>query len=492
MKKRKLLFLFLGGVAAFVLAGCGQNGGTAPVSELKEEAGIPEDEQEDAEDNEEVESAETDDVLQGEITYSMINIGDTGTDIKASIKMLTNRTDMMLDDYTGKTYKEYVEDFNKIYPNITVNIEAITDYAEDSMLRLQGGDWGDIMLIPTVDSVEFENYFVPFGTVEEMKECIRFADDKQYNGIVYGVPTTGDAFGVLYNKRIFKDAGITELPKTPEEFLKDLKLIKDNTDAIPLYTNYSAGWTMSGQWDPYISGSATGDPEYENRKLLHTSNPFSDPGDGTHAYNIFKILYEATMEGLIEDDYTTTDWEGSKGMLNRGEIGTMVLGSWAFAQMQSAGDHPEDVGYMSFPITVNGKQYASAFANYSFGINKNSSDENILASMIFVKWMTEESGFAYNEGGMPISLKETEFPEVYKSFEGIEFVSNAPPVAGEENLKATLNADSELNINNGGDARVQAIIEHASAGDMTFDEIMEEWNAAWTEAQEDNDVEILY
>ena len=32
-------------------------------------------------------------------------------------------------------------------------------------------------------------------------------------------------------------------------------------------------------------------------------------------------------DGLIEDDYTTTDWEGCKGMLNRGEIGCMVLGS---------------------------------------------------------------------------------------------------------------------------------------------------------------------
>ena len=53
-----------------------------------------------------------------------------------------------------------------------------------------------------------------------------------------------------------------------------------------------------------------------------------------------------------------------------------------------------------------------------------------------------------------------------------------------------MNADSELNLNNGGDKKIQEIVEHASNGDMTFDAIMEKWNAAWTEAQELNNVEI--
>ena len=42
-----------------------------------------------------------------------------------------------------------------------------------------------------------------------------------------------------------EEAGITELPKTPDEFLEDLQKIKDNTDAIPLYTNFAADWTMN-------------------------------------------------------------------------------------------------------------------------------------------------------------------------------------------------------------------------------------------------------
>ena len=38
-------------------------------------------------------------------------------------------------------------------------------------------------------------------------------------------------------------------------------------------------------------------------------------------------------------------------------------------------------------------------------------------------------------------------------------------------------------INAGGDKKVQAIVEHADKGDMTFDEIMDSWNQAWSDAQ---------
>ena len=441
-------------------------------------------------------NAENNDANNGSVetadnNYTSVVLGETGKDITTTIKVLTHRTDMMADDYPGTSWNAYIAAFNEVYPGITVDIEGITDYAEDSLLRLQGGDWGDVMMIPGIDASEYSNYFMPYGSVDQMAGAIRFATDKQYDGVCYGVPSTGNAQGVLYNKAVFEKAGITSLPKTTDEFISDLKLVKEKTDAIPLYTNYAAGWPM-GAWDAYIAGTATGDATYMNQKLPHTANPFSDPGDGTHAYNVYKVLYDAVAEGLIEDDYSTTDWEGCKGMINRGEIATMVLGSWAYSQMQAAGDKPEDIGYMSFPITVNGKQYASAGPDYAFGINKDASDENRMAALVFVKWMTNESGFSYNEGGIPINAEDNNYPDLYAAFEGVEYVSDETALPGEEDLKDTLNSDSELNINNGGDKKVQSIIEHASNGDMTFDEIMESWNKAWTEAQELNSVEIKY
>lgn len=419
----------------------------------------------------------------GAVTYASIKLGEDYTDLVASIKFMHHKTDREEDG----TMAKLVEEFNKVYPNIAVQTEGITDYAETALLRLPTGDWGDIMFIPAIDMVDLPDYFLPYGSVSEMSELINFADQWKFEDNCYGIGYMGNAQGLLYNKKVFADAGITELPKTPDDFIAALQQIKDNTDAIPLYTNYAAGWTMGGQWDAMLGAITTGDEEWLNRKFTHTAEPFKDNGDGTGAYALYRILYDAVANGLTEDDYTTTDWEGCKGMINRGEIGTMVLGSWAIAQMKEAGDNPDDIGYMPFPISINGKQYATAGPDYSFGINAKASDENKIAAMIFVKWMVEESGWCDLEGGYPISkTAPTSFV-----FDGVNIVENASAIDDEADLMNRMNSESELNFNAGGDAKVMAIVEKAAAG-VPFEDIMAEWTQKWNDAQSNLGVDVLY
>ena len=421
----------------------------------------------------------------GELSYTSLNLDDH-KDLTASIKFLHHKTDREADG----TMANMIAEFNKEFPNITVTTEAVTDYAEDALLRLSTGDWGDVMFVPEVDKTDYATYFMPLDTLDNLSKELNFVDAKEFGGLCYGIPYMANAQGLLYNKKVFEDAGITELPTTPEEFVADLQLIKDNTDAIPLYTNYAAGWTM-GAWDAYVGIVSNGDNTYMNQKLVHTAEPFTDPGDGTGAYNVYKILYDACAGGLIEDDYTTTDWEGCKGMMNRGEIGTMVLGSWAFAQMQEAGDTPENVGYMPFPITVGGKQYVCAGGDYNYCINVNSSDENKLASLVFVKWMVEKSNWCYNEGGYTV-VKGGQNPDMYAAFDGCEVLSDQPSLAGEETFLNDMNAESELSINAGGNDKVQRIVEAGATGSESFDDIMADWNQKWQDAQEELGIEVLY
>ena len=413
-------------------------------------------------------------------TFDKIVLGEN-TDLAAKIHFVYHRTDI------PEKLQGYVEAFQKIYPNVEIEYELITDFAENALLRVGNDDW-TIMGIPTVDTDELSSYFVPLGDLQTLDGLYNFMSQWAFDGVCYGIPSTGNANGVLYNKAVFAAAGITELPKTPDAFIEALKAIKEKTSAIPLYTNYAAGWTM-GAWDAYIGVAATGKSTYINQELPHAENPFADQGNATGPYAVYKILYDAVAGGLIEEDYTTTDWEGCKPMINQGVIGTMVLGSWAYTQMQQAGDKPEDIGYMAFPITIDGKQYAPAGGDYNFGINVKASDEEKLASMYYLKWLTEESGFAYSEGGVPID-KKGEYPELYAAFEGIDMVADAPALAGEETLMNDLNSESELALNAGGNTKVQAIVEHAFNGDESFDDIMNEWNEAWSEAQKSLGVEI--
>ncbi len=416
-------------------------------------------------------------------TLDQIKVGEDYQDLTASIKVLTNRTDIV-----DTVYKGYAEEFMKMYPNITVEYEGITDYEQSLELRLTTGDWGDLCFIPTsVDKSELSTYFTPLGDYDTLDQTYNFVQDKTYDGTVYGIANGGTASGIVYNKRIWKEAGIDELPATPDEFLEDLQTIKDNTDAIPLYTNFAAGWTM-GAWDDYIGVTATGDANYMNNTICHTKNPFAKQDDMTGPYAVYYTLYESVARGLVEDDPASSDWESSKTKMNSGEIATMVLGSWAVQQCKDVGDTPDDVGYMPFPITVDGKRYAGAGGNYSFGINNQADTDNQIAAMLYMKWLIEESTIYEDEGSIP-ALKSGDLPDALADFEGVELLADNPAKEGEETLFNEINSESEVGIYND-DYPDCEILEAALYGSNTLDEMMDQWNEKWSDAQESLGVEV--
>ena len=120
--------------------------------------------------------------------------------------------------------------------------------------------------------------------------------------------------------------------------------------------------------------------------------------------------------------------------------------------------------------------------------NKDKAEEMFkIVQQAYNQIMTEKSGFSYNEDGLPVAASST---DTKLSFDGVTFLEDEPALEGEEDFLNEMNAESELNINAGGDSKIQAIIEHASNGDKTFDEIMDEWNTAWSDAQESNGIEV--
>lgn len=419
---------------------------------------------------------------ESSFSYAEAVLGETATDITADLKFITHRTDLIEENPDGLDFQDYIKEFTAMYPNVTITYEGITDYEGDMTTRLTSGDWGDICGIPTtVEKSELGTYFAPIEDLAALSDKYEFIDNKAYSDVVYGIPSTGNVQGIVYNKRIWEEAGVTEIPKTPDAFIDALTKIKENTEAIPLYTNYAAGWTLTA-WDAYIGGCATGDAGYKNQKLAKESNPFSNRGNGTGPYAVYDVLYRSVLNDLTEEDPTTTDWESCKPKINNGEIATMVLGSWAVPQMQEAGENAADIGYMPFPISVDGKQYASAGADYCYGININSTEEEKTAAMLYIKFLTEKSNFAYDQGGIPI-VKGEKYPDVLEAFDGIELLVDLPSLPGEEDLYSDVNNGSELSFDSD-QTKVARIVEAAETGSETLDDIVADWNDAWTQAQE--------
>ena len=401
-------------------------------------------------------------------------------DITGTITVLTNRTDLV--DTKLADYKKAFEDK---YPGTEVKFEALTDYEGDVAIRMQTTDYGDVLLIPnSVPNTEFANYFEPLGTVDELSDTYdaKWLNAKQSEGTVYGLAQYANAQGVVYNKKVFADAGIDTLPTTPDEFLDDLQKIKDKCEGvIPYYTNYKDGWTLT-QWQDHAWGSATGDPDYHNNGIVVEEDPFSE---GKANYTVHKLMYDVVKNGLCEDDPTTTDWESSKGMINNGEIGCMVLGSWAISQMKDAGDHADDIGYMPFPVNVDGKQYATAGADYCYAINKNS--ENKATARAWIDYIEQESGYAESEGCISI-VKGAALPDTLSDFSNVELVVDNAAESKYEGRFDLLSSESEINLY--ADTEKKRIVEAAMGStNESFDDIMNDWNTRWAKAIADNPVE---
>ena len=397
-----------------------------------------------------------------------------GDGLSGKITFLTNRTDL---DNDG-TYEELIAKFNEKYPDVTVEVQSITDYAGELATRMQTKEYGDVLMIPdAVPKSEYGKYFESFGTVEELSEKYRegYLYSKYYDGQVYGLAYMCTVQGIVYNKAVFTQAGITELPKTPDEFLNCLALIDEKTDAIPYYTNANSGWTLD-QWEDHTAGTITGNANYKNNELPHDANTFSE--GGSH-YVVAKLLYDIITKGLCEEDPTTCDWEASKLKLNNGEIGCMVLGSWAISQMKEAGANGDNVGYMPFPYSVNGKQYATSGTDYCYAVNKNS--ENKEAAKAFVEFMVDESGLALDQGGISL-LKNDPMPSGLEEFGNVEFVVDMPATEENNGLLDEVQQISGITLYDNG-SRLNGVVDIArGASNQTFAEYMEALAKKWSDA----------
>jgi raffinose/stachyose/melibiose transport system substrate-binding protein len=338
------------------------------------------------------------------------------TKVSGDITVLTQRTDLVNDG----TMKKYADEFNKIYPNVKVTFQGITDYEGEVKIRMNTSNYGDVLMIPgALKKDEYPTFFAPLGANTDLSQKYRFTDFGNLNGQVYGLAINGNANGFVYNKAVWQQAGITAWPKSSAEFITDLQAIKAKTTATPYYTNYHDGWPLTS-WESAL-GSVSCNPK-ANDSLAGNSTPWAS---GQELNTIDSLLFNVVHGGLTEADPTTTNWENSKGLIATGKIATMWLGSWAVSQMQAAaktaGTDPATIGFMPFPAQVGGKFCSVSGPDYLQAVSIHSAHKD--AARAWLDWFVDKSTYALDNGDVP-TLKSGALPPTLKPYQdaGVQFV----------------------------------------------------------------------
>ncbi|WP_329140398.1 ABC transporter substrate-binding protein [Streptomyces sp. NBC_00670] len=392
-----------------------------------------------------------------------------------TIKVLTNRTDLVQDG----TMKKYAAEFNKTYPKVKVKFEGITDYEGEVKIRMNTENYGDVLLIPSVIAKDdYPKFFAPLGSTSSMRSEYFFTDKTDVDGTTYGIATFGTANGFVYNKALWARAGITDWPTTTQQFLDDLQAVKDRTGATPYYTNYKDGWPLSTPWTNSV-GSVSCDAKASD-ELAGTDKPWAK---GSDLNTLDTLLYDIVHKNLSEKDPTTTNWENSKSQLAKGKIGSMMLGSWAITQMQDAakkaGENPDDIGFMPFPGQKDGRYCSTLLSDYQQAVNIHS--DHKAAARAWIDWFTEKSGYSAKEGAVS-PLRSASLPSTLKPY-----VDGAVLLLERSEAKtAEVNAiddASEIGLNKQ-DYRQKLIDIARGAQDGSLQDYFDDLNKRWAEARQ--------
>ncbi|MFE7616229.1 extracellular solute-binding protein [Streptomyces sp. NPDC057496] len=396
---------------------------------------------------------------------------DPGT-ATGSITVLTQRTDLV----QSGAMDAYAAEFNKIYPKVEVKFEGLTDYEGEVKIRMNTEDYGDVLMIPaSVAKNDYPKFFAPLGPSIKMADKYRFNDKSTVGDKVYGIAQFGTANGFVYNKALWKKAGITAWPTTSDEFLADLKAIRAKTGAIPYYTNFKDGWPLV-QWTTNI-GSVTCDEDATNK----LAGPVSPWKSGSELQVIDTLLYDIVEGGLSEKDPSTTNWEASKTKLAKGEIGSMMVGSWSITQMrdaaEKAGKNPDDIGYMPLPVLKGDGHCATLVSDYQQAVNIHSKHKE--AARAWIDWFTEKSGYSAKEGAVP-TLKSAPMPSTLKDFvdNDVIFTERSESDTGEVN---EIDNAAEIGLNKP-DYRQKLIDIARGAQKGSLDDYFAELDKRWDEA----------
>lgn len=185
----------------------------------------------------------------------------------------------------------------------------------------------------------------------------KFADyylnlEKSTDGSYYNLTYGGGLVGIVYNREMFKEAGIEQLPRTTEE----LALVCDT-----LYSNDMKAFchfSPTGYWEAYMTDVFF--LQYEGRDYV--MNQFygcTDDEGNSPSLNIFTKedgRYEAlkVYEQLITPEYTlqgsnTYDHTTIQTMWLNGECAMMVTGTWVESEMSSTAS-TENFVMMKMPV----------------------------------------------------------------------------------------------------------------------------------------------
>ncbi len=275
--------------------------------------------------------------------------------------------------------------FHEQNPNITLEIESVgKDYLTVLKTKIASDDIPDIY---AVQGAIYMRTYVDEGILEDLTNepfMKRIADAAKpavtYNGKIYALPLDLAGLGVIYNKSLFKKAGIGDPPKTVSE-LKDVIRKLKGIGVIPFGVAFKEEWTLRHMFA--MGQAATVEPiKFADEMNAGKTQFWNDKMN--KAFETFDLIAANCNDKPFESDYTneTTIFAQEK-------VAMMTQGLWAMMNVFKV--NPDiDAGMFGLPAFEDpGMARLMVDVDYRIGINAKS--EHVAAAKKFLDFMTSKN-----------------------------------------------------------------------------------------------------
>ncbi|WP_206222164.1 ABC transporter substrate-binding protein [Schaalia sp. ZJ1691] len=311
-----------------------------------------------------------------------------------------------------------VEKFNSSHDKIQISYETHPGGSEGDNLvktRLATGDMNDLFWY---NSGSLLKALRPDATLVDLSDQ-EWADKVNDNwkqaastdSGLYGLPVGASfAFGMIYNKDIYKNLGL-KIPQSWDEFMANNEKIKA-AGITPVVQTYSDTWTSQVPvlGDAYNVMAA--DPDWADKYTANKAKYVDEP-----AIQGFQHMQDVFDRGYMNDDFASATYDDGVKMLAEGTGAhyPMLTSNVAAAIGQNYPDADSKIGVFPIPSDspeINGLTIGTPNGMY---IPKSTEGDKLKAAIELLNWLStpqvcEAIGSAITVGG-PFVIDGCDVPE---------------------------------------------------------------------------------
>ena len=281
-------------------------------------------------------------------------------------------------------FQNQVEEFEELNPGIQIVGSDVPWDAKTFAARLAGGSAPTLLRVPLteppslIERSQVADLAAELADVESFESLNpRVMEFLQSDGAVYGVPEKSYAFGLVYNRDLFEQAGLDPdvPPTTWEEVAEFATQITETTGKVgfgEITTNNSGGWHLTGY--TYTHGGSLIEQESDGTWVASFNSP------ETRA--VLEWWKQARWEADFLGDNILMKQEDLVAEFTAGNVGMWVSAPPdVYPNYVAAGGDPEAFG--AGPMPQGGADATLAGATVLM-VNAKASDEERDAA---VKWI---------------------------------------------------------------------------------------------------------